>query len=296
MSAARRSAGRLAEAGLSRGRHRAHAGRRRVPVLGLHPDQDDDPGRQRARRGAAHPRPGRRRPPCSRTGRRSPRGSATRPPTTWDDKVAVDRFTGKGGRFVRGSATIVGPGRVKVDDQEYAAARGLVIATGTVAGHPADRRARRHAVLDQSRGGRGRRPCPRSLIVLGGGAIGLELSQVMRPVRRAGHGDRGQRPAARDGGAGVVRAGRARRLAADGVEIRTGVRARARRVTTAAGSPSRSTDGATVTGGPAAGRHRPRGPARRPRPGHDRPRPVGAVPRRPTTGCGPATRSGRSAT
>ena len=27
---------------------------------------------------------------------------------TWDDKVAADRFTGKGGRFVRGRATIVG--------------------------------------------------------------------------------------------------------------------------------------------------------------------------------------------
>src|SRR3954464_2981853 len=52
---------------------------------------------------------------------------------TWDDKVAVDRFTGKGGRFVRGRATITGPGRVRVDDQEFTATRGLVIATGTAA-------------------------------------------------------------------------------------------------------------------------------------------------------------------
>ncbi len=35
---------------------------------------------------------------------------------TWDDKVAVDRFIGKGGHFVR--AAITGPGRIKVDDQE----------------------------------------------------------------------------------------------------------------------------------------------------------------------------------
>src|SRR3954453_3729321 len=30
----------------------------------------------------------------------------------WDDKVAVDRFVAKGGTFVRGRATIAGPGRV----------------------------------------------------------------------------------------------------------------------------------------------------------------------------------------
>src|SRR5215467_14923740 len=28
----------------------------------------------------------------------------------WNDKVAVDRFTGKGGHFVRGRARITGPG------------------------------------------------------------------------------------------------------------------------------------------------------------------------------------------
>src|SRR4030095_14764150 len=37
---------------------------------------------------------------------------------TWDDKVAVDRFTGKGGRFVRGRATIVGPRRARVEAPE----------------------------------------------------------------------------------------------------------------------------------------------------------------------------------
>ena len=97
---------------------------------------------------------------------------------TWDDKVAVDRFVGKGGRFVRGRATIVGPGRIKVDEQEYAASRALVIATGTVAVIPpvdglsgtpywTNRDAVEAATL------------PSSLIVLGGGAIGCELAQVL---------------------------------------------------------------------------------------------------------------------
>src|SRR3954464_7708644 len=51
----------------------------------------------------------------------------------WNDKVAVDRFVGKGGTFVRGTASISGPGRVVVGEQTYAATRGLVIATGTKA-------------------------------------------------------------------------------------------------------------------------------------------------------------------
>jgi pyruvate/2-oxoglutarate dehydrogenase complex dihydrolipoamide dehydrogenase (E3) component len=96
----------------------------------------------------------------------------------WDDQVAVDRFTGKGGTFVRGTATITGPGRVRVGDQEYVAGRGLVIATGTtplippidgLAGTPYWTN---HQAVEAKQ-------LPASLIVLGGGAIGLELSQVM---------------------------------------------------------------------------------------------------------------------
>ncbi|WP_311733590.1 hypothetical protein [Actinoplanes lutulentus] len=52
----------------------------------------------------------------------------------WNDKVAVDRFTGKGGIFVRGTATITGPGQVRVGDQEFVASRGLVVATGLMIG------------------------------------------------------------------------------------------------------------------------------------------------------------------
>jgi pyruvate/2-oxoglutarate dehydrogenase complex dihydrolipoamide dehydrogenase (E3) component len=95
----------------------------------------------------------------------------------WNDKVAVDRLTGKGGKFVRGRATITGPGRVRVGDEEYAASRGLVIATGTVAVIPpidglagtpywTNREAVEAATL------------PASLIILGGGAIGCEFAQV----------------------------------------------------------------------------------------------------------------------
>ncbi|MEV6842194.1 NAD(P)/FAD-dependent oxidoreductase [Actinoplanes sp. NPDC051411] len=95
----------------------------------------------------------------------------------WNDKVAVDRFEAKGGRFVRGTGEIVGAGSVRVGQQTYAATRALVIATGTravvpsvegLAGTPywTNREAVEAAAL------------PKSLLVLGGGAIGCEFAQV----------------------------------------------------------------------------------------------------------------------
>jgi len=49
----------------------------------------------------------------------------------WDDTVAGERFTRKGGRFVRGRATVTGSRTVIVDGQKFRASRGLVLATGT---------------------------------------------------------------------------------------------------------------------------------------------------------------------
>ncbi len=95
----------------------------------------------------------------------------------WDDKVAVDRLVGKGATFVRGRGRVVGPGRVAVGDQEFEARRGIVLATGTApAVPPIDGLAgtpfwtNREAVRATE--------VPGSLLVLGGGAIGAELTQV----------------------------------------------------------------------------------------------------------------------
>lgn len=96
----------------------------------------------------------------------------------WDDTVAVDRFVGKGGIFVRGHATITGPHSVKVNDTTYVASRGIVVATGTLAAVPpipglADTPFwTNHDIVEVEE-------LPESLIVLGGGAIGTELAQVM---------------------------------------------------------------------------------------------------------------------
>src|SRR6478752_755812 len=97
---------------------------------------------------------------------------------SWDDQVAVDRLTGKGATFVRGTGRIAGPGRVDVDGTAYTATTGVVVNTGTTAAVPPIEGLRdtpcwtNHEVIETT-------DLPASLIVLGGGAIGCELSQVM---------------------------------------------------------------------------------------------------------------------
>jgi pyruvate/2-oxoglutarate dehydrogenase complex dihydrolipoamide dehydrogenase (E3) component len=96
---------------------------------------------------------------------------------SWDDQVAADRFEGKGGRLVRGSARLAGPGRVVAGDDTFAAARGVVVATGSAPVVPpieglADSRywTNREAISAEE--------APASLVVLGGGAVGVELAQM----------------------------------------------------------------------------------------------------------------------
>ncbi|MGI9604042.1 MAG: dihydrolipoyl dehydrogenase family protein [Acidimicrobiales bacterium] len=95
----------------------------------------------------------------------------------WNDQVAVDRFVDKGGRFVRGHAVIEGPGQVSVDGATYEAGTGIVVAIGTEPAVPpipgladVDYWTNREAIQVTE--------LPASLIVLGAGAIGSELSQV----------------------------------------------------------------------------------------------------------------------
>ena len=96
---------------------------------------------------------------------------------SWDDKVAVERFEDKGGRFIRGEGHLSGPGRVQVGEQEIEARRAIVLATGTTASIPpipglsdTPYWTNRHAIEADT--------LPESLLVLGGGAVGVELSQV----------------------------------------------------------------------------------------------------------------------
>lgn len=95
----------------------------------------------------------------------------------WDDTVAVERFEGKGGRFVRGRGRIVAPGRVEVGDEVFEAGRAIVLASGTTpAVPPIDGLAdtphwTNHEAIEATE-------VPARLVVLGAGAVGAELAQV----------------------------------------------------------------------------------------------------------------------
>ncbi len=95
---------------------------------------------------------------------------------SWNDQVAVDRFEGKGGTFIRGRARVVGTTSVEVEGQTVTARQALVLATGARAWIPPMFRdvphwTNRDAIAAET--------LPGSLLVVGGGAIGLEIGQAM---------------------------------------------------------------------------------------------------------------------
>jgi pyruvate/2-oxoglutarate dehydrogenase complex dihydrolipoamide dehydrogenase (E3) component len=97
--------------------------------------------------------------------------------TNWDDAIAVDRFTDKGGRFVRGWGRITGPGRVEVGGAAYEASQGLVVGTGTTPVVPPIDGLADTPYWTNREALEATEP-PASLLVLGGGAVGLELAQA----------------------------------------------------------------------------------------------------------------------
>lgn len=96
----------------------------------------------------------------------------------WDDRVAVERFEKKGGIFVRARGRLEGPDGVRIGDVRVRARRGVVIATGTRPAVPpipgidsVEIWTNREVATAQN--------LPASVVVLGAGAIGTELAQVM---------------------------------------------------------------------------------------------------------------------
>jgi pyruvate/2-oxoglutarate dehydrogenase complex dihydrolipoamide dehydrogenase (E3) component len=95
----------------------------------------------------------------------------------WDDKVAVERLESTGARFVRGWGHLDGPRKVVVGDREFEAKRGVVVNTGCRAWappipglHGLTYWTNREAIETTE--------VPASLLVIGGGAIGVELAQM----------------------------------------------------------------------------------------------------------------------
>jgi pyruvate/2-oxoglutarate dehydrogenase complex dihydrolipoamide dehydrogenase (E3) component len=99
----------------------------------------------------------------------------------WDDRVAVERLENAGARFVRGHGRIVAPGEVAVStpdgERAFQAAKGIVVNPGTDPAVPdipgldsTPYWTNREAVRATS--------VPASLVVLGGGPVGCEFTQV----------------------------------------------------------------------------------------------------------------------
>lgn len=95
----------------------------------------------------------------------------------WDDKVAVDRLVDAGITVVKGHGRLAGERRVEVDGTTYVAREGVVLNTGTTASVPPIEGLAgtpfwtNREVLKAEE-------APASMIVIGGGAIGLELAQA----------------------------------------------------------------------------------------------------------------------
>ncbi len=163
----------------------------------------------------------------------------------WNDRVAVDRFVGLGGRFIRGDGRLAGPGLVQVGQEVFAARRGVVLATGSDPVVPPlaglaeiPYWTNRDAVQATA--------APGSLLLLGGGPVAVEMAQTFaRFGSRVTVVQRGARiipieePEASEALVAALRR--------DGVEVRTG-HAAARAAQGGDGVVVTLDDGSTVTG------------------------------------------------
>lgn len=143
--------------------------------------------------------------------------------TDWDDQAAVERLEDRGVRVLRGRGRIEARGRVRVGQTVVEARRGIVVAAGTsptippIPGIDDVGYWTNHDAVEATE-------LPTSIVVLGAGAVGSELAQVMArfgvSVTLAEALDRvlpGEEPEASAIVADV--------FAGEGIEVHTGARA-----------------------------------------------------------------------
>jgi dihydrolipoamide dehydrogenase len=166
-----------------------------------------------------------------------------------DDGNHVRRLEEAGARLVRGTARIDGPGRVEVrrdgELPETLEARSLIVAAGSLPVIPKIEGLQEAGYLT-SNDGTAIRDLPSSIVVMGGGPVGVELAQVYARF--------GVRTAIVQGGDRILPRDHPRssqvlaeQLKAEGVEIRIGVHATGVR-TGGAGRIVELSDGSTVEG------------------------------------------------
>jgi pyruvate/2-oxoglutarate dehydrogenase complex dihydrolipoamide dehydrogenase (E3) component len=94
-----------------------------------------------------------------------------------DDSSHVKQLEDAGATVIRGSASLAGPGRVRVDDERELEAGAVVLAIGSVSRVP-DLPGLAEAHPWTNVEGTSTRELPRSLVILGAGPTGVELAQV----------------------------------------------------------------------------------------------------------------------
>lgn len=145
----------------------------------------------------------------------------------WDDAGQVSWLDDKGIDLLRGTGRLDGPGRVDVDGTAYEAER-IVLATGSSPIVPPVPGLRELPGLWTNREIAAMTEVPRSLLILGGGAVGVEMAQAAARF--------GARVALVEGSAHLLSRepaelgeALAEALRADGVEVRLGEHASAAR-------------------------------------------------------------------
>ena len=104
--------------------------------------------------------------------------------SSWDDKGALGWLESEGIELVRGRGRLAGERTVEVESaggevRRLTARRAVVLATGTSAAIPPIPGLRESDPWD-NRSATGAKEIPRRLLVLGGGAVGVELAQAFR--------------------------------------------------------------------------------------------------------------------
>ena len=147
--------------------------------------------------------------------------------SSYDDSGAVKWLDSIGAELLRGEGRVTGPGRVEVAGAEHSADH-IVISTGSDPVIPPIDGLRELDGLWTNREATGLKEVPARLLVLGGGPVGVEMAQAVRRM--------GAEVALVEGSAHVLsREPRAlgealgERLAAEGIELRCGVHAKAAR-------------------------------------------------------------------
>ena len=97
----------------------------------------------------------------------------------WDDSGQVEWLDEKKIDLLRGDARITGPGKVEIDGTTHEAER-IVIATGSEPVIPPIDGLRELGGVWTNREATGMKEVPESIVVLGGGPVGVEMAQAIR--------------------------------------------------------------------------------------------------------------------